>query len=155
MNHILIFLSMKSILSCSILFLLILSCQPKPNYIPVIESEINQEHLNFATELSDKIMNAQKDDSFYKLSEKEASKDMIDRLNELRQKRSYVKVKNTFGDYQSLSFNQLFVSEDANRYEVYRFNGVFNPSSKVEIRAVLDTNGILIDFFTKPWRSRL
>ena len=148
----------KSIISYFSLVLIVfvnINCQPKTNYIPIPESEINQDHLHFAMELSDKIMNAQKDGSFYQFSEKEASKDMINGLDETRQKRSYIKVKNTFGDYQSLSFDQLLISEDDKRFEVYRFKGVFNPSSKVEIRTVLDSTGVLISFFVKPWRNKL
>lgn len=149
--------TMKKIISL-MLFLLISissSCQTNSNFKKVEKSDSNKMKIEFAKELSDKILVAQKNGGFYKLTYKEAGYKMINGLNESLQKKSYEQIKNLFGDYKNLEFKSLMQSIKGRKYEIYRFIGEFESNSNVEIRTVLNEEGKLAGFFIKPWKDKL
>ena len=87
----------------SIILLLVftvVNCQSKSNYVEVSKSELDQEKIEFAKSLSDKILTAQKDGKFYSLSENEATLQMVEGLDESRQKDSHKKIVD---DYVALN----------------------------------------------------
>lgn len=145
----------KIILLLVIVILGFTSCQNKTSEKKNNTSSTNNERVEFAKNLSHKILTAQKSGQFYKLSEEEASLRMINGLSERLQKASYKQIKNLFGDYKSLKFESLVEIIEAEKYEIYRFKGEFEANSNVEIRAVLNTEGKLSGFFVKPWKDTL
>lgn len=141
-------------------FLLLLmsfaSCQSNQKFKKVPESEINKNNLLLATQLSDKIMAAQKEGGFYQLTKEEAESRMINAFSETVQKQSYEQIQGLFGDYNSLVFNQLMKPTDGTLYEIYRFIGEFEVTEiNVEIRVVLNSKGKLAGFFIKPWNDEI
>jgi hypothetical protein len=140
-------LAVALLLSCSA------GCQSK--FVKVGDSDINKARLVFATDLSKKILSAQKGGGFYNLSEVEASPEMKSALNESLQKKSYQQIKSAFGDYQDLTFDHLMKPTDGTLFEIYRFRGKFNPGADVEVRTVLDADGKLAGFFVKPWHDAM
>ena len=134
---------------------LIAFCQTNPNYERIDEKDIDSKKLEFATDLSNNILSAQKIGSFYTLSDKEATSEMRTGLNELVQKQSYVQIKSLFGEYENLSFDHLMTSGEGTKYEIYRFRGKFNLNKEVEVRVVLDESGKLAGFFVKPWNDQI
>lgn len=135
--------------------LVLSSCQSQTDYIKVSESEIDQEELNFAKDLSHKILTEQKKGGYYNLTENEATSKMAEGLNESLQKASYKKIKALFGDYKDLKFESLMIGTKGNKFKIYRFKGVFDSGSDVEVRAVLNNKRKLAGFFIKPWKETL
>lgn len=141
-----------------LIFLLIstsISCQSTSDYIKVDKSKLKKEEVEFAKNLSDKILTAQKNGGHYSLSENEATKEMIEGLNETIQKKSYKKIKQLFGDYKDLEFESLMQSENGKKLKIYRFKGFFESDLDIEVRTVLNDKGKLAGFFIKPWHKRL
>jgi hypothetical protein len=138
-----------------ILILTSTGCQKKVDKENENHSNINPERMVFAKNLSINLLTAQKNGSFYALSEEEADVILIHGLNEVVQKESYKEIKNLFGDYKDLKFESLVEIDKAGKYEIYRFRGTFGSSSNVEIRAVLNSKGKLAGFFVKPWNKSL
>ena len=146
---------MKAIARLTFLLLLSTSAGCQPKFTRVDDDKIDGKRLEFATELSNKILSVQRDGGFYNLSGLEATAEMQSAFDESLQKKSYQQIKSAFGDYQNLKFSQLMKPTDGTLYEVYRFKGNFNPGADVEIRTVLDADGKLAGFFVKPWRETL
>ena len=142
----------------SIILLLVftvVNCQSKSNYVEVSKSELDQEKIEFAKSLSDKILTAQKDGKFYSLSENEATLQMVEGLDESRQKDSHKKIKAIFGNYESLTFESAMKNVNGNKLLIYRFKGYFDSNIDVEVRTVLNFEGKLAGFFIKPWKEEL
>lgn len=131
------------------------SCQSKSEYVKVIESELDYDKIENTKNLSDKILTAQKNGGYYSLSKNEATIQMIEGLNESVQQESYKKIKTLFGDYKDLKFNSLMESTGENKLMIYRFKGIFESGTDVEVRAVLNVKGELAGFFIKQWNERL
>lgn len=148
---------MKKIIYSTILLLVLtsVSCQSKSNYVKVDKSEFDKKRVEFAKNLSEKILTAQKNDGYYSLSENEATIQMIDGLDESRQKESYKKIKSIFGDYKSLKFESIMESTTGNKLMIYRFKGFFESNADIEVRTVLNYKGKLAGFFIKPWNDEM
>lgn len=131
------------------------ACQSDSKFIRADESEIDKASLEFATSISRKILTAQKEESFYALSEEEATETMVTGMNESLQKQSYRSIKSAFGEYQDIRFDHMMKSTDGTLYKIYRFKGKFNPEVEVEVRTVLDAENELAGFFVKPWKDEL
>jgi len=140
-----------------IIFLVTMTCcQSNQDFIKVSRSEIDQDRLLFATQLSDKIMTTLKIGGFYQLTEKEAISIMVKGFTEILQRQAYEQVKGLFGEYKGLVFDHLLKTTDGTLYKIYRFRGQFESTeAKVEIRAVLNSQGKLAGFFIKPWMDEL
>ncbi|XOV93296.1 MAG: hypothetical protein ACFHWX_01030 [Bacteroidota bacterium] len=130
---------------------LLSGCGQEAKFERVPDSEVDSARLIFATEISKKILTAQKEGGFYKLNTDEAIPKMVEVLNETTQKQSYETIKSAFGEYQGLIFEYMMKPKDGSLFEVYRFEGKFNPKAKVEVRTVLDAEGKLAGFFVRPW----
>ncbi len=140
------------------LFVLILisgmvRCQSDPKFTKVENSDVDKERLAIATDISRKILSAQKNGGYYALSEAEATSKMKSGLDESLQKRSYEQIKGAFGDFNDLTFEQMMKPVDGTLFEVYRFRGEFGPGAKVEVRTILNAEGKLTGFFVKPWKD--
>lgn len=81
-------------------------------YLQVADINSSKERLEFAKQISHRILDAQKNNSFYELSSKEATSKMVEGLNEERQRKSYESISGKFGIYQGLEFNQLVKPKD-------------------------------------------
>ena len=143
-----IFLSIVTILGFT-------NCHNKSNSKKIDNFIPKKERIEFAENLADKILKAQKKGLFYNLSKNEANLKMINGLNQTLQKASYEQIKNLFGDYKSLKFESYVEITKTEKYEIYRFKGEFEFNSNVEIRSVLNTDGKLAGFFVKPWKDEL
>ncbi len=143
----------QSFLSVVILALLLSSCRQESKFVWVDDSEIDPEKLAFVTELSKKMLDAQKAGGHYPLSKEEATPKMAEALDEQLQKKSYEQIRSAFGDYRNLEFHHMEKPKDGSLYEIYRFKGSFDPKANVEVRATLDANGKLAGFFVRPWRD--
>lgn len=130
------------------LFIVVLGCHRQSN-----SSE--GKSMEFAQSISEKILNAQKNGGFYKLSNEEATDKMILGLNENLQKASYQHIKTIFGDYKSLELDTVVKLNKDKVYKIYRFRGNFEKTDEVEVRSVLDSNGRLAGFFVIPWKENL
>jgi len=138
------------------LILILFSSCGAPKFTEVSDTEINSSKLELATELTEKILTAQKQAGFYKLTSSEATSEMVSGFTENVQKKSYETISGMFGQFQALKFYQLLRPIDGTRYEVYRFKGQFDSeTAQIEIRTVLDGNGKLAGFFIKPWKDNL
>ena len=116
---------------------------------------IQNERLQFAAQLSNKLLEAQRKGTYYVLTEDEATSKMVEGLNETLQKLSYQQIKMVFGDYESLQFHEMVEVDDHPGFEIYRFKGNFSSQQEVEVRTVLDQKGRLAGFFVKPWQPGL
>lgn len=112
-----------------------------------------QLQVEFAKNISDKLLSSQKAGGYHKLNEEEATQSMIDGLNKAVQIESYKKIKRAFGDYESLEIDTVFQIKEDQPYHVFRFRGRFEANEKVEVRTVLDLKGKLAGFFVLPWKE--
>jgi hypothetical protein len=78
---------MKILTHLAVALLLSFSAGCQSKFVKVGDSDINKARLVFATDLSKKILSAQKGGGFYNLSEAEASPEMKSALNESLQKK--------------------------------------------------------------------
>ncbi|MCR8668340.1 hypothetical protein NO995_11655 [Aestuariibaculum sp. M13] len=139
-------------LVCLVLISMTTSCQSKTDKSKT--SEVNR--VEFAENISRKLLEAQKNGDYYKLTEEEATPTMINGLNEDLQKSSYSQIKSMFGDYQDLKFESLKIyPKNGESFDIYRFKGAFEKNKEVEVRAVLNKQGKLSGFFIKPWNDNL
>lgn len=130
--------------------------QTETPYERIPDAEINPQRLAFVTGLTDRILLAQQGGGYYRLSEQEADVAMQNGLTEAIQKQAYAQLKNTFGEYRGLVFDEMLMPNEGTSYEIYRFRGQFGANgSGVEIRAVLNPEGKLAGFYYKPWKNRL
>ena len=145
-------------LSYTLLFILcaLLGCSSQQEFRKADISEIDQEKLELARLLSDKILSVQREGDYYPLSEEEATYEMVWGLGEDLQKSSYKEIEKMYGEYKEIEFDHLMKSVDSPHYEVYRFRGKFEISkASIEVRCVFDNDGKLAGFFVKPWKDRL
>lgn len=133
--------------------MVLLSC--KNNEKNTVTENFNSDRTKFSKTLANKILVAQKEGSFYKLSSTEAMPVMVKSLNEGVQKQSYAKIKALFGDYKGLEFHSIKEITKGETYKIYRFKGDFELNSDTEIRVVLNKDGKLAGFFVKPWDNKL
>ncbi len=131
------------------------SCQTLSDFKKVDKPSLNTKEIESVKKLSEEILTAQKNGGYYKLTENEATKEMINGLNKTVQKSAYKQVKNLFGDYQGLKFKSLLANKKDPKLSIYRFKGLFESESNVEVRAVLNDKGKLAGFFIKPWKDSL
>lgn len=113
------------------------------------------DRLQFAQNISQKILTAQSEDKYYPLTLEEATPRMVEGLNEQLQKMSYQQIKVAFGDFHGISFYELVKVDDNAVLEIYRFKGAFSSKQEVEVRTVLDQEGRLAGFFVKPWSDKI
>ena len=138
------------------IFLGISACISQNDFARVAESELDTQKIAYASQLADRMLNAQKEGRYYALRENEATRQMIDGLNEKAQKKSYMSLKAIFGDYKDLEFDHMMKSKSGSYLGVYRFKGSFeHQKADVEIRVVLDDQDKLAGFFVRPWREGL
>ena len=148
---------MKIIVQCSLILFVLTSvcCQTKNRFEEIDKSNIDQTLLEFATELSRKILMKQRNGTYYQFTEDEATRQMIEGLNQSLQESSYKKIKALFGDFRDLKFNSLWEPKDDSGMKIYRFKGDFESNTDTEIRTVLDKEGKLAGFFIKLWSEDL
>ncbi|MGB7395853.1 MAG: hypothetical protein WA913_15820, partial [Pricia sp.] len=120
---------------CFLVMALTASCQNVPSYEKIDSANIDDSRLQFAKELSQKLLKNQKSGSPYALNASEATEEMIKGLTPKLQKKAYSKVSRQFGEYQSMTFHQMLKSKEAPHYAVYQFKGVFGEDESIlEVR---------------------
>lgn len=142
----------------SALFLFVftlLNCHSQGERTQITPSNLNKEQLEFARDLSEKILQKQKDGGYYILTETEATSAMVAGLNETVQKEAYKKVRSIYGDYKGVKFVTLVRRTEGADLNIYRFKGLFETNADVEVRTVLNADGKLAGFFIKPWNEKL
>jgi len=148
---------MKIIILCSLTLFVLTSvcCQPKSRFKEVDHSNIDKSQLEFATELSQKILVKQRNGTYHQLTEDEATPQMIEGLNQSIQQSSYKQIKTLFGDFKGLKFSSVMEPIDNSGMKIYRFKGDFESNIDTEIRTVMDKEGKLAGFFVKFWNEEL
>jgi hypothetical protein len=69
---------------------------------------------------------------------------------------TYATVRDMFGDYESMKFEEAWKITSEPTYLLFRFKGTFSESSeKPEIRVILNTERKLAGFFIRPWQDDL
>jgi hypothetical protein len=118
------------------------------------KAKVNQKQMELAKKFSDDYFAKQVAGSYYSLTDKEATAEMIKDLTAYKQKEVYDQLKSGFGDFKSLKYAQTWF--DANTHLViYRFKGTFGNSNLLEIRVVMNYQGKIAGFFVKPWTEKL
>ena len=136
--------------------ILMFSCSElSSKYFKVSDENINKTRLEFAKQISHKLLSAQSNESYHKLSDKEATSKMVTGLTKKKQQTSYELISGQYGNYQDLEFNQLLKPKDGTLYEVYRFKGKFSSKVDVEIRTTLDGNGKLAGIYMMKWKDNM
>ncbi len=141
--------------SFKLLFLMLVFGCTNSTYDKVSNENIDNERLEFAKQISHKLLNAQENGEYYQLKEKEATAKMVAGLDQKRQMSSYETISGKFGQYENLEFVELLKPKDGTLYEVYRFKGKFSSNAAVEIRTTLDGNGKLAGMYTLDWKNKM
>lgn len=135
---------------------LLSSCGKSQSFQKLDASNIDNEKLKLAKELTTRILNTQKAGSYYQLTTEEAETRMISAFTETVQRSAYDQVSGAYGDYEKLEFKHVVVPTDGTLYEIYRFKGIFqSEDASIEIRTVLNAKGKLAGFFLKPWKDEM
>ena len=124
-------------------------------YEVIPAKKIDEKRLNFAHEMSLKLLTKMKEGSFYPLTEEEATPQMVRGLNEDLQRLSYMQIEAGYGEFRSMEFYELVKEDSTNGNELYRFRSTFGQESLMEVRSVLDKQGKLAGFFVLPWSEHL
>ena len=131
----------------------LVACNSQNDLTRVDPSEVDEEKVELAEALSDRILRAQREGGYYEFKEYEATEDMVNGLSEEAQKKAYKGIKRLFGEYQNLEFDHMMRTSSGDYYGIYRFKGRFdNQKSEVEVRAVLNKQDQLAGFFVRPWK---
>ena len=71
-----------------------------------------------------------------------------------KQRAAWDTIRQAFGDYQSLTFNEALSSPQLAKHVVYRFRGTFTKGQP-EVRVVTDPAGKVGGFFVLIWQDKL
>lgn len=96
-----------------------------------------------------------KNGSFYQFTD-EAIDAIKNQMTEQMQKATYKQIKDNFGDFQSLNYEETWIQNSNPDMKIYRFKGIFDKSKeKLEIRVVIIKTGKIAGFWIKPWLDNL
>lgn len=85
-----------------------------------------------------------------------ANKEFNDKMTPDFQLESYSKIKQEFGELESLKFSGIWTRKTNNNIQLIRFKGKFNKSNNpLEIRVVLNRINKITGFWIKPWKNNL
>ena len=73
-----------------------------------------------------------------------------------KQQEIYGQILKQFGHYRSLDYAETWIMKDQPKMHIVRFKGTFEESAKkLEVRVVVNEEGKIAGFWTKPWLDPL
>lgn len=121
----------------------------------VSDSEVDKQNLQIAQEFATSYLSKLKNGEFYQFRN-EAIDALKNQLTEENQKAVYKKLKDQFGDFQSLEYSETWIQSNDNSMQIFRFKSDFEKSNKkLEVRVVLDSSQKIAGFWIKPWSDIL
>lgn len=119
------------------------------------DSEVDKGKVKIAQDFATNYLTKSKNGDTYKFKD-EAIDALKNQLTEEYQKLAYQQVKNLFGDFKSLKYEETWV-QGSNKYlQIIRLKGDFEKSNKnLEIRVVLNESDKIIGFSLLPWSDML
>lgn len=127
-------------------------CSSQFDVLP--ESEVDPEMRAAAERIGNKIYNDCKEGRFEPLGE-EASEIMRTSFTPDKQKSSYEQIRKALGDFISMEYVETCVPKEGGQHYIFRFKGNFEKNKNIEIRVVLNEEGKMDGFWTKPWKDKL
>lgn len=126
-------------------------------FAPIPAGRIDQAQKAAAQKVADRTLKAWRDGRFAPLSD-DWTLQMKSALPPAKQRESYEAIRGTFGDYRSLEFAEAVAAPELPGLVVYRFRGTFSktsPTTRPEVRVVVDGQGKVAGFWCKVWSKAL
>lgn len=119
------------------------------------ESDAAKNKVKIAQDFATSYLTKNKNGETYKFQD-EAIDIIKNQLTEEYQKLVYQQLKDNFGDFQSLKYEETWVQGNNKSIQIIRLKGAFEKSNKkLEIRVVLNESDKIAGFWIKPWSDML
>ena len=136
--------------------LLQLPSSAQNNYEELTGDALQSAPLDTAQNLTNTLLTAQKAGEPYILKESEAIAAVQGELSAEKQLQTYSAIRDLFGDYQSVTFEQAFRTTTTPTYYIFRFRGEFErDNAQPEVRVVMNEAEQLAGFSIVPWQENL
>ena len=136
--------------------LLQLPSSAQNNYEELTGDALQSAPLETAQNLTNTFLTAQKAGEPYILKESEAIAAVQGELSAEKQLQTYSAIRDLFGDYQSVTFEQAFRTTTTPTYYIFRFRGEFErDNAQPEVRVVMNEAEQLAGFSIVPWQENL
>lgn len=145
-------------LSFPILTILLLSfqisfCQEEFEKLP--EAETNKTKIEVATNIANLYFESLKNGNPYDFTD-QATEEFEKSMTSELQEQTYQELKQTFGDFNSLTYSGTWVQKETNEFQVIRFKGYFEKGEEpLEIRVVMNNSDKIAGFWIKIWKDNL
>lgn len=144
------------ILLISVGLLLQLSGLAQSNYEELSGDALASAPLETAQSLANTLLTAQKAGQPYLLKESEAIAAVQEEFSAEKQSQTYSAIRDLFGDYQSITFEQALQTTTNPTYYIFRFRGEFErDNAQPEVRVVINEAKQLAGFSIVPWQDNL
>ena len=136
--------------------LLQLSGLAQSNYEELSGDALASAPLKTAQALANTLLTAQKAGQPYLLKESEAIAAVQEEFSAEKQSQTYSAIRDLFGDYQSITFEQALQTTTNPTYYIFRFRGEFErDNAQPEVRVVINEAKQLAGFSIVPWQDNL
>jgi len=126
------------------------------NYKEITGNNLKSTPLKEAKFLANTLLSAQKAGQPYLLSKEEAITAVQKEFSTEKQLQTYGAIRDLFGDYQSIDFEQAFRTTTTPTYYIFRFRGEFEwDNAQPEVRVVMNEDRQLAGFSIIPWQDNL
>lgn len=130
-----------------------ISCQQV--FIKVPKGDVDTIKVNKFKRIAISYFNTLKTGETYNFK-KIAAKEFNEKMTSDFQLKTYLKIKQEFGNLEILKFAGIWTKKTDNNIEIIRFKGKFSKTNKaVEIRIVINNLDKIIGFWVKPWKNNL
>ena len=125
------------------------------NLKKIEDSEVDKSRLKFAENFALDYLTKLKEGSYYEFQD-EAIAEFKKQMTEQSQKKGYQKLKEKFGDFRNLNYEETYLQDKNSPLQVFRFKSDFeNSNQPIEARVVLNEAGKIAGFWIKPWQDDL
>lgn len=119
------------------------------------DSEVDKSMLQVAENFALDYLTKLKEGSYYDFQD-EATVEFKKQMTEKNQKMKYQQLKENFGDFNSLDYEETYLQNKNSPLQIFRFKSEFEDSNQpLEVRVVLNEAGKIAGFWIKPWRDNL
>ena len=126
------------------------------DYQKLSKEELVSAPVEVAEQLANTMLTAQKSGQPYILQESEATPAVRGELTTDKQLQTYSAIRELFGDYQSVTFEEAYRTTNSPAYYIFRFRGKFErDNAQPEVRVVMNEDGQLAGFSIVPWEDNL
>jgi hypothetical protein len=124
-------------------------------YEKIKDGDVGSGKIEIAKKFAYGYLNSQKNGSYYQFKD-EAIDVVKQKLTETLQKAGYKQLKDSFGDFLSLSYAETWISKNNPGFKIMRFKGDFDKSTqKLEIRVILNESDKIAGLWIRPWADGL